>query len=457
MAVLAFGGFELGVYPDGFGQTGSGTEIQSGARTGGRGARYYQATGLAAAGPGQVTFAATAQGNWVHLGAWWYFDWTTFGGSNAGSGTVCVLRTSAGKQVVRLDLNAGDGKLNFLGPVNSPNLTSAGPPPLQQWTYIAVRARINAGGASADGDAQVDGSTVATFTNSTAQNFGAETMDRAEIATSTMPFSAAVTPGGTNLSRIDDWVAQDSTGGARDSWPDPTSTVTCLRPVADSARGTNWVAGGGGTTNLWDAIDNTPPVGLSTATNTSQVRNSAKDTTGLYDVAVEAYNVAVASKGGAVLATDKVDAVQALSVWGSGAASAMGFGLNSLSNPGPLTEATGATNAQAVINYATDASTWVTQRGPLSVGPSVTLGTRPVVRLRKNTSSTTALHSCAIGVNVLATPAAPTPPKGRGHAKKTLDPGDVSVFGQAVTRAATWCRRRSGVAVPRLWTPTRAV
>jgi hypothetical protein len=454
MSVLAFGGFEYGSYADGWGAVLTGTESIAGARTGGRGARYFQNPTPGGQGPGNFPAFSVTQGNWLYFGAWYYVDIATFGGANVGQGGLFQLQDStSSNNAVRIDVRPDTGQLNILGPGNNPNFTSTNPVPQQRWFYLAVAARINSGGASVDVEVRIDGVVITSY-NSTAVAWGAKVLGAASIGITTIAFSNAGSPGN-NVIRIDDWVFQDSTGSVRNSWPEASSTVTTLKPVADSARGTNWVAGAGGTTSLFDAVDNAPPVGLTTPTNTSQVKNAAKDTVGLYDASVEAYNVAVGSGGGGVAAPDIIDAVQPFSMFGSSAAAALSCGVVAASNPGPLTEVLGTTLAATVANYATDPSNWLGVRGAVAASPSVTRGTRPVVRIRKNTSATTALYSCAMGMNVLTTPTPKAHPigGGGGGSKKTVDPDDISVIGQAMSRGALWMKRRSGISVPRLWTP----
>lgn len=48
-------------------------------------------------------------------------------------------------------------------------------------------------------------------------------------------------------------------------------------------------------------------------------------------------------------------------------------------------------------------------------------------------------------------------PIGGGGNKKTIDPGDVTTISQAVNRSARWMKRRSGIVVPRLWTPADGI
>lgn len=48
--------------------------------------------------------------------------------------------------------------------------------------------------------------------------------------------------------------------------------VILLRPVSDAQVG-SWTGGAGGLTNLFDAVDNTPPAGTATETNTTQIES----------------------------------------------------------------------------------------------------------------------------------------------------------------------------------------
>src|SRR5215831_1775544 len=97
-------------------------------------------------------------------------------------------------------------------------------------------------------------------------------------------FSAGNNNGGA-VYYIDDVALNDASGSSETSYP-ADGHVVILNSISDNARGSNWVAGAGGTTNLFDAVNNYPPVGLAVGseTNTSQVKNISKDTTGNYDV-----------------------------------------------------------------------------------------------------------------------------------------------------------------------------
>lgn len=216
------------------------------------------------------------------------------------------------------------------------------------------------------------------------------------------------TPGANKVVYVDDLAVNDSTGSNQTSWPG-SGKIVLLKPISDNARGTNWTAGAGGTTNLFTAMDNTPPVGvaLASATNTSQIKNVAKDTTGNYDA-----NLATYTTGG-LISTDTVNVVQ--SVWnlGSSAASTISHGMKLVSNPAGGTEDTFTPTAIAGT-YPSNWS-WRKPTAQTVYAPSVTLGTSPVIRIGKRTSNTAAAMCDAMGLYVDYSPAAPksltpTPP-----------------------------------------------
>lgn len=49
--------------------------------------------------------------------------------------------------------------------------------------------------------------------------------------------------------------------------------VVTMHPTSDAQRG-SWVAGAGGTTNLWNAVNNAPPLGTASETDLTQIENN---------------------------------------------------------------------------------------------------------------------------------------------------------------------------------------
>ena len=263
------------------------------------------------------------------------------------------------------------------------------------WFRVEVALRLETG-ATDYAELLLDGASVASSSTLALSDTAGNYVMSAGWVLATAP------PGANTVVYVDDCAINDDTGADQNSWPGEGCVVT-LFPKADSARGANWLAGAGGTTNLFAAVDNAPPVGVAvgSATDTSQVKNAAKDTTGLYDTAVEAYDVAVASGGGGLATADTVTLVQPVAAVGPGGSTAITHGLAAASNP-VIAEATLATAATAAGTFPTG---WSALRGTVTYAPSVTRSTRPVLRLRKGTSSTTAAMACLMGLLVEYVPA----------------------------------------------------
>lgn len=179
-----------------------------------------------------------------------------------------------------------------------------------------------------------------------------------------------------------------------------------LKPISDNNRGT-WTGGVGGTTNLWEALNNIPPDGTASETDTTQIENATNtaDQDGLFNC--ESYTT------GGVGASDTINAVMAIVNDGEDAAAGTktgGVWINS--NPA---QAAGGLD----FDFGNDAGAldavptgWRTHVGPVAALPSVTLGTSPVVGIRAISATTSVRSVDFLGVYVDYTPAAVPPPAG---------------------------------------------
>lgn len=84
----------------------------------------------------------------------------------------------------------------------------------------------------------------------------------------------------TSTTYYDDLILDDAT------WVGSSSRVALLRPISDNQRG-SWTGGAGGTTNLWEAINNTPSIGTATETDSTQIESA--DSSG--DNATDEYRI----------------------------------------------------------------------------------------------------------------------------------------------------------------------
>jgi hypothetical protein len=206
--------------------------------------------------------------------------------------------------------------------------------------------------------------------------------------------SAFPTSGGPIL--FDDVALNDSTGASQNSWPG-FGKVVLLKPVSDNAR-VGFTNGGLGTTNLWQAVDNLPPVGVALAsmTATSQISDVAVNATDTYDANVGAFTDALSAGGGGMGSGDVVSLVVALANGGQGGAVNETLAVRCLSNP-VASEGTATTGTTAAGTFPT---AWTAVFSAYAYAPSVTLGTEPVVRVRKGTSSATAIFYDLMGLLV---------------------------------------------------------
>lgn len=189
----------------------------------------------------------------------------------------------------------------------------------------------------------------------------------------------------------DDFV-QDNT-----AWPD-ADKVLFLLPTSDNARN-GWTGGVGGTTNLFNAVDNVPPIGTATETDSTQIESATNSATDNYDANVQSYST------GGIVSGDTIKAVQAIAVHGEDISTGTKSGaVTVVSNP--------AQAAETTFTYGNDGgalgtwpSVWITTYGALTLNPSVTLATSPVVRVGKRTATTRVVSCCLLGLYVDYVPA----------------------------------------------------
>jgi hypothetical protein len=178
----------------------------------------------------------------------------------------------------------------------------------------------------------------------------------------------------------------------------PSKVDTAL-PISDNTR-TNVTAGAGGTTNLWDAVNNTPPAGVASAseTNTSNIEYPASLTES-YIANLETYTTL------GIGASDTVLAVRSIVRHGEDIAT----GTKNLQNVGALTNPTvGGSSVTAGSDggaHGAEIGLWVSTFGTLTTSPSVTLGTSPTIRTSRISEARVACIDF-MGMLVAWTPAA---------------------------------------------------
>lgn len=279
------------------------------------------------------------------------------------------------------------GKLQLWNDTGTPaQIGSDSAATLTTGTYYRIELRFTAAAAgSAAAQLLLDGVTVATGTSLT--------------VTATQPTTAQmgwVTAPGANLTcQVDCWAVNDAAAGTgQTGYPGP-GTVVILKPISDSARDAGWIGGAGGTTNLWGAVDNTPPTGVATAsaTDTSQNENAVSTTTEAYSANLQTYTTGGLASGDVVAVAAMVTATGTSSL-----TSTNECGIQITSNPaiGEVVisvEASGATSNTYPTGWGRDVV-------GMTHAPSVTNGTSPVMRIRKNTAATRIHQVCFMGLMI---------------------------------------------------------
>lgn len=332
-----------------------------------------------------TTFSfAPGAGATVFTRCFFYFD----ANPNLGSGATAVLMryTAGAVDIVSARLNPSTGNLELWNDVAATIIGSASSFSMQanQWYRVELSCTIGAGATDA-AQLLLNGDSIASASSLSLTDAA---LVNVKVGWQTLNASLP------NL-YADDLAINDSSGANNNTWPGD-GKVVLLSPISDNAR-TGFTGGAGGTTNLFDAVNNTPPVGVAdTGTNTSQIRDPTSSTTDNYDANMTSYSTA------GIQASDKINAVQWNIAHGAASATSPPSRAGRLvSNPAEGGDTTLTTPSSAVGTFHTN---WFYEKGPVNAVPSVTLGTSPVLRVGKRTASTRVVDVCAMFIYVDYTP-----------------------------------------------------
>lgn len=235
---------------------------------------------------------------------------------------------------------------------------------------------------------------------------------------------------------VDDLVVDDA------AWP-AHSFVRMLLPTGDTQVG-SWTGGVGGTTNLFDAVNNAPPIGTATETDLTQIESID----GSGDNATDEYRATIATYASAgIVGGDTVLAVAPLIWHGEDVSTGTKTGsVAMVANPNPASYQA-FTFGGDIGALGTFPSNWQGTGPALVDSPSVTLSTNPQIAVRKTDAGTRVASICFIGLKVEYRPAA-------GGATDTPFPftGGGYYGGFAALRKLWqgWSRRQSGILVPQM-------
>lgn len=193
---------------------------------------------------------------------------------------------------------------------------------------------------------------------------------------------------------IDDLIVDDSTaviGGGNQR---------LLLPTADPVALNSWTNGGGGTTSIFEGVNNIPPTGVAASTNGVKIKNAASGSNLDYTPTMQTYTAAGVPSGSVV------NAVMAVCNHGEEVstgtkAGAVWIASNPAQSAGSGTFDYGNDSAVVVGTYPTG---WATGFGSVTENPSVTLGTAPTMTVRKTGSTTRVVDVDFMGIYVDYTP-----------------------------------------------------
>ncbi len=369
-------GFETGsgssLIEDGIGNTGGGAISTSIFRSG---AASYRITPTSGNAQGITPFLGStlALGTTVYLRIYVYFAGFPSGSTrrsiaNIGSGVITLQAATGG--VIRVY----NGGTQVGG--DSPALS------LNTWYRLEIAVKYDTG-ATDTCIARIDG---VDFVSVSGQSFTDTAINQVGIGC-----SDALSGNGLDV-YFDDAAINDSTGSFQNSWPGPGKVVLLL-PISDNQRG-SWTGGAGGTTNLFDAINNIPPTGTATETDSTQIESADSSP----DNSTDEYraNMTVPTDAG-VPANAVTKVMQLLVTHGEDVATGTKTGsFLILSNPAQSVADTFTFGAD-VGALGTWPSNWTTTWGTAQYDPSVVLGTSPVVRIRKTDTGTRVASVCFAG------------------------------------------------------------
>jgi hypothetical protein len=304
--------------------------------------------------------------------------------NNAGSVEVLSLRIGAG-DVLQLYSGAG----TQIGSDSAALSTGV-------WYRVEVEVRVaTGGGANSTAKARIDGTE---FAASSAADLNGS-------APAKIGVGLVLSPGTSKVMYMDDLALNDNSGSAQNTYPG-AGKVVLLTPVSDNARATLWTGGAGGTTNLYDAVNTTPPAGLisGSSSNTSQIEHGggAAGTTDAYAANMTSYSTA------GVGASDTITLIQPWVIVGEDittgtkllkhqiTSNPTGTATGNIDASSPTTTS-GVTTGLAVDTYPTG---WYVHQGTIDYAPSVTLATQPVLSIIRPETAAGVASSCFMAILV---------------------------------------------------------
>lgn len=189
---------------------------------------------------------------------------------------------------------------------------------------------------------------------------------------------------------FDDFALNDETGSDNNSWIGPGATALLL-PVEDASSGI-WTTGSG-ITSLYEAINNTIPQGSSTETESTNIINQSSSSSSYADFNMSSYREA------GINSNDPVVFARSILRHGRHTATSVAGTVQIMSNPAQASQEW-FTYGQSAGAHGNEPGFWRENMGEIQKYPSVTVGTRPVLRIGKNSAATDGACIDAAGIYV---------------------------------------------------------
>jgi hypothetical protein len=295
--------------------------------------------------------------------------------------TATILGFGVGRYCARL---TSAGKVHLAFGTTQIGSDSAATIVADTWYRLELFANHNtAGGADDSAEVRLDGVSVGSETN----------VARTAVVVPSLDFGWLTDPGTAEVIHWDDIALNDDQGSTNNTWVGDHAVV-CLLPTADSAIG-NWKGGDNSdVTNIFENVDNTPPVGTAANTNGNQIINSVASADNDYDATMQSYTAA------GVGADDTVKALYGVWVGGSNSTT----GSDTLQGSIDSNPVVAAVSSSCDANSGTYPTGWTRGQTGISEDPTVTKGTAPVMQIRKVVSNTRENQCCFMGIMVSYSP-----------------------------------------------------
>lgn len=338
----------------------------------------------------RITTLGGALDTTYFLAIWFYVP--SASGMPTTSARIVSMRTSGAAQIAAVQL-ATTGVVQLVDPANSQIGSDSITVTQDAWHRLDLVVRVETG-ATDEAYLYLDSTLVASTTTGTL----------AEAGPAHFVFGWITNPGASKVIHFDDLAVNNDTGSVHTTLAGDDKVVLLL-PTADSATG-SWKRGGNGSTDLFNDVNNTPPIGVnaSDAVDGTQIFNNLSAAPPYsYDATMTTYTAA--GVGG----SDTVTAVYGVMEGSNNSTT----GTDTLDFTGVSNPAIATATVNIDVNDDVYPTGWNRGQTVMAENPSVTLGTAPVLRVTKTLAVNRSNACCLMGLYVSYVAAAPAP-SGRG-------------------------------------------